>query len=109
VSTGIPDQELTNQLNAFMRVVPLLWAWDELAGWFASGQKHTENRGSDSNWIWFTLDLLEDDYQGDRRYLHVAVSACDSRNSTLEGSAVMPFCNSFLWYEDGEIDMEERK
>lgn len=104
---GIPDQELTSQLNAFMRAVPLIWSWQELAQWFASGQKHTENRGSETNWICFTLYVLEDDYQDERRYLHVAVSAWDSSNSRLSGSAYQPFCNSFLRYEDGHMDRGE--
>ena len=74
---------------------------------FADNEQYTEERGTENCWISFELLLLEDDIQNNRRYLNVSVSANDSRMGTGEGSAYQPFGNNFIWYQDGEIDMEE--
>ena len=104
---GISDEELRAQLNAFMRVVPKLWTWEELQAMFASDEQYSEERGTELNWISFELYLLEDDVQNGRRYLNVAVAANDAREGKVEGSAYQPFCKNFIYYQDGEIDMEE--
>ena len=104
---GISDKELRTQLNAFMRVVPQLWTWEELQALFKENEQYTEERGTKTNMISFELLLLEDDMQDNRRYLNVSVSANDARAGTGKGSVYQPFTNNFIYYQDGELDMEE--
>jgi hypothetical protein len=102
---GIPDKELVAQLNAFMRCIPFLWTWDQLAA--LRERTHVEYRGNDENFITFAIYLLENTTGEARPYLHVAVHICDRREGIVLGSAYQPLCNSFLWYRDGEVDADE--
>jgi hypothetical protein len=99
---GIADKELVEQLNAFMRAVLELWTWDQLAA--LGNETHVEYRGNDENLLTFDLQLLENQTEG-RPYLNVSVSVCDLRETGL-GSAYEPFCTNFIFYKDGELDLE---
>ena len=103
----ISDEELKKQLNAFMRVVPKLWTWEQLLELYEKNEQYTEERGNDNRWISFELLILEDDIQNGKRYLNVGISANDSRIGKIKGSVYQPFFNNFIFYQDGEIDMEE--
>ena len=97
---------LIEQLNAFMHAVVAQWTWDELAA--LGSEMHVEYRGPKSNQLVFDLSLLENKTDGPRPYLHVAVSVYDSRHHRTFGSAYHPLSNSFIYYRDGGLDIEDR-
>lgn len=102
--TGLPDKELVEQLNAFTRAVVELWSWEELA---ALGEgRHVEYRGPESNPLTFSLQILENDDLRGRRYVNVLVTVCDLREDGGLGSAYEPLANSFIYFRDGELDLE---
>ena len=90
-----------------MRSIPLLWSWQELQSMYVRSEKFSEERGTSKNWISFVLDILEDDTQNGKRYLNISVAVNDVRSGKGLGSAYQPFCNNFIYYADGEIDMEK--
>ncbi|MBX2869918.1 MAG: hypothetical protein KTR18_14660 [Acidiferrobacterales bacterium] len=101
------DFVLTDQLNAYMQAIPETWAWSELARLFSEGESQKEYRGPETNPVLiFTLNVLEDDVQNGRRYLHILVSVSDTnREHGQLGSSYTPLGTTFIWNEDGEIDM----
>jgi len=101
---GIPDKELLDQLNAFTRSVIELWDWEELAA--LGEQRHIEHRGPESNLLTFSVQVLENEELRDRRYLNVSVSVSDFRAGKDLGSAYMPLSNNFIYFRDGELDLE---
>ena len=102
--TGISNEELVAQLNAFTRAVIAQWTWDQLSA--LGSDRHVEYRGPESNLLTFALSLLEDEPNNGRRYLNVAVHVCDLREGKTLGSAYTPLCNSFIFFQDGELDIE---
>ena len=103
--TGIDDKELIEQLNAFMRVIPKLWTWDELLNLYDSQDNYVEYRGSESNLLTFDINVLEKDIEDGKTYLNVSVNISDLREGIVKGSTYRPVGNNFIWYKDGTIDM----
>jgi hypothetical protein len=102
----ISDFALVSQLYSFMESVPVLWSREELRKLHAESDTHSEERGPPSNFLQFEICVLEDDVKNDKRYLHVLVSVtAPSREKDVRGSSKTPLSTSFLWFEDGEIDM----
>ena len=103
--SGIADDELMSQLNAYMRSVIAQWTWSQLAA--LGTERHVEYRGPENNLVTFDLQILENEANVDRPYLNVSVSACDFREGKGLGSAYAPLCNNFIYYADGGLDVEE--
>ena len=102
--TAVTDECLLNELNTFMCSIPELWTWDQLA---AFGEvAHVERRGSDANYLNFELGLLEQSARTGRPFLHVYALVYDFREGSGLGSAYQPLSNSFLWFQDGELDLQ---
>ena len=101
------DYELTNQLYSFMQAVPVLWNWNDVDNLHAKDETHAEIRGPLSNPFSFDMRVLEKDAKDGRTYLHVMVTISDPARdkAAKRGSAWSPLSTSFLWYEDGELDM----
>src|SRR5688572_17447069 len=99
----ISDLERRNQLYSFLVSVPLVWKWDELAE--LEGE-HVEDRGPESRPMQFSLQLLERDSKEGKSYLHLIVAVSDpGRGKPVLGSAWLPLSTSFLWFQDGTLDM----
>lgn len=101
--SALSDELLMDQLNAYTRAVIAQWSWDELAQ--LGHETHVEYRGPSSNLLTFSHYLLEDEPNHGRHYLHVAVSVCDFRNDKGLGSGFQPLTSSFIYYQDGEMDL----
>ncbi|HJQ97665.1 MAG TPA: hypothetical protein VJ826_05075 [Candidatus Polarisedimenticolaceae bacterium] len=102
---GVADAVLIEQLNAFMRAVVAQWTWDELAA--LGSEMHVEYRGPESKVLTFDLYLLENETDGPRPYLHVGVAVSDVAHHRTFGSPYMPLSNSFIYYRDGGLDIED--
>lgn len=102
----LPDYELVAQLSAFMRLVPQLWSWSDLAALRSSGNSITEHLGPIDAPLTFDIEILEHDRNQTGEYLHVMVGLSDSvRSKELPASSWGPLTTSFLWYWSGELDV----
>ncbi len=90
-----------------MQSIPELWSQEALRELNISDKSHKEDRGrpEDAS-LTFTMEVLECDQENGREYLHILVTVSDTdRPKHSGGDSWTPLATSFLWYEDGELDM----
>ncbi len=89
-----------------MESIPVLWSWENLVEMKASGATYTEERGPKDGFLQFELSVLDDGTKDDGYYLHVFVSVTDTcRPNDKVGGCKFPLCTSFLYFDNGQLDM----
>ena len=106
----LSNYTLIGQLYSFMQAIPELWSWEALEKLCEAHESHKEYRGPEDQPLIFTLQVLEKEVKHSRTYLHIFVDASDvQREIGLPGSSNTPLGTTFLWYQDGELDMPTAK